>query len=275
MAKSNFCGGFLATHSRWDHYWEGTLYRNNENLGTVSSNAVMFMGNYGITNKLNIITTLPWIKNQSSSGSLLQQHGIQDLSLFMKSEIFTTEIRGFLPSIVIVAGGIIPLTDYVADFMPLSIGTQSKNAIARAMIDIQKGNWFFTSSIFGMLRSDVTIDRSAYYTTSLIYSNEVDMPPLTGYNLRIGWRKRIDSYAELVLDRINTVGGFDMRRNDMPFLTNNMESLKVGFNGKYLIPGMSGLSIMGAFQHTLNGRNVGRTSTYTFGLVYQINLKRP
>jgi len=274
MAKNNFCGGFLGTYSSWNNYWEGTLYRNNENLGTVSSNAVMFMGNYGISDRLNIIATLPWIQNQSSSGTLIRQQGIQDVSLFLKSEIFAVDINGFLPSFVVIAGGSIPLTNYVADFMPMSIGTQSKNAMVRAMFDIQKGNWFFTSSLFGMLRSDVTIDRTAYYTTELIYSNIVSMPPVTGYNLRLGWRKAIDTYAELVVDRMNTIGGFDIRRNDMPFLSNDMEALKVGFNGKYLIPGMRGLSVMGAFQQVLSGRNTGKSSGYTLGLVYQLNLKK-
>lgn len=273
MGKNNFCGGFLGTYSSWNNYWEGTLYRNNENLGTVSSNSVMFMGNYGITKRLNIIATLPWIQNQASSGTLLQQQGIQDLSLFLKSEIFAADINGFLPSFVVIAGGSIPLTNYVADFMPMSIGTQSKNAIARAMFDIQKGNWFFTSSVYGMLRSDVTIDRTAYYTTELIYSNKVSMPAVTGYNVRIGWREKIDTYAELVLDGMNTMGGFDIRRDDMPFLSNDMEAIRVGFNGKYLLPGMRGLSVMGAFQQVLSGRNTGKSTAYTLGLVYQLNLK--
>jgi hypothetical protein len=124
-----------------------------------------------------------------------------------------------------------------------------------------------------MLRSDVTIDRTAYYTTELIYSNKVSMPAVTGYNVRIGWREKIDTYAELVLDGMNTMGGFDIRRNDMPFLSNDMEALRVGFNGKYLLPGMRGLSIMGAFQQVLSGRNTGKSTAYTLGLVYQLNLK--
>ena len=49
MAKNNFCGGITYNYSSWEHYWEGTLKRTNKNLGTVSSQMVMVMGNYGIT----------------------------------------------------------------------------------------------------------------------------------------------------------------------------------------------------------------------------------
>src|SRR5687768_15193997 len=55
MAKNNFCTGFMYSYSSWDNYWEGTLKRNNLNLGTVSTQMVGWMGNYGITEKLNIM----------------------------------------------------------------------------------------------------------------------------------------------------------------------------------------------------------------------------
>ncbi|HVX25207.1 MAG TPA: hypothetical protein VHB70_02610, partial [Parafilimonas sp.] len=35
MAKNNFCVGGTYSHSSWDHYWEGTMKRDNQNIGTV------------------------------------------------------------------------------------------------------------------------------------------------------------------------------------------------------------------------------------------------
>ena len=48
------CTGFLYTHDSWDQYWEGTLKRGNGNIGTVTTQSVAWMGNYGITDRLNV-----------------------------------------------------------------------------------------------------------------------------------------------------------------------------------------------------------------------------
>ncbi len=49
MRKKNFCSGFQYSYSSWEKYWEGKLNRINENLGTVSTQMIGYMGNYGIT----------------------------------------------------------------------------------------------------------------------------------------------------------------------------------------------------------------------------------
>jgi hypothetical protein len=103
----------------------------------------------------------------------------------------------------------------------------------------------------------------------MIYSNQVAMPDVFSYNIRLGWRDMADKVFELVLDRMNTIGGFDMRKNDMPFLSNNMEALRAGLNIKYLIPKTGGLSVMASGMHTLSGRNMGKANTIMAGLVYQ------
>jgi len=273
MAKRNICGGFMATSAKWDHYWEGTLYRNNLNMGTVSSRSLLFMANYGITDKVNFLVTLPWIQNEASAGTLIRQQGIQDLSLMLKNEMWARDLNGYLASIVGVAGVSFPVTDYVADYLPLSLGTQTTNVTTRIMADVQKGHWYATASLMAMLRGQATIDRNVYYTTQLIYSNKVDMPRVAGYNVRLGWRQGADKVLEALLDGMNTVGGFDMRRNDMPFLSNNMDVLRVGVNGKYLIPGTGGLSLLAAFHQVIAGRNAGKSSAIMAGLVYQFAFK--
>ena len=73
MAKRNLCGGIVVGQSQWNHYWEGTLYRNNENIGTFTSQMAMAMANYGISDKFNIIASAPYLKNQTSAGTLRGQ----------------------------------------------------------------------------------------------------------------------------------------------------------------------------------------------------------
>lgn len=269
MAKRNLCGGFLYGHSQWKNYWEGTFYRDNANLGTVSSQSVTAMANYGITNKLNVLAMAPWVKNQASAGTLKGQQGIQDLTLLLKNEFWGHSFGKINVTTVGVIGGSVPLRNYVADYLPLAIGMRSKTVFGRLMADAQLGHWYATASGTYMARSMVTIDRDAYYTTELIQSNQVSMPNVWMYNLRLGWRQGADFVAEMVLDRMNTLGGFDMRKNDMPFLSNNMEATRLGVNFKIPVPKTNGLSIMASGMQTLAGRNMGKSTAIMAGVVYQ------
>jgi len=153
--------------------------------------------------------------------------------------------------------------------LPLAIGMRSKTVFGRLMADAQIGHWYATASGTYMARSMVTIDRNSYYTTELIQSNQVSMPNVWMYNLRLGWRMGADVVAEMVFDRMNTLGGFDMRKNDMPFLSNNMEATRIGVNFKVPVPKTNGMSIMASAMQTIGGRNMGKSTAIMAGVVYQ------
>ena len=70
MSKNNFCLGGVYSYSSWNHYWEGTFKRNNQNLGTVSTRMYGLMGNYGVTSKLNVIIGAPYVTTRASAGTL-------------------------------------------------------------------------------------------------------------------------------------------------------------------------------------------------------------
>jgi hypothetical protein len=273
MAKRNLCGGVVVGQSKWDHYWEGTLYRNNLNIGTLQSKMAMAMANYGVTSKFNIIASAPYVQNQASAGTLRGQKGLQDLSLTGKWEFFGKGYKHAYVSLLAFGTVTAPLTNYVADYLPLAIGMQSKTASCKLMIDIQRNRWFATASAQYTQRGTVTIDREAYYTTEMIYSHLVAMPSLLSSNVRFGYRKNAELIVEAVYDRMNTFGGFDIRRNDMPFLSNNMEASRIGLNWKLPVPKISGMSWMGNATTTIAGRNMGQSHILMTGLVYQGEFK--
>src|SRR5882724_7922917 len=84
MEKNAFCVGPGYSYSSWKNYWEGKLKRDNENMGTVSTQMFSLMGTYGITKRLNVLFSAPYVKTKPSAGTLHSQKGIQDLSLFVK-----------------------------------------------------------------------------------------------------------------------------------------------------------------------------------------------
>jgi hypothetical protein len=271
MAKNNLCGGFVVGSSHWDHYWEGTYYRNNQNIGTLQTKSAMGMLNYGISDKFNFIASLPYVQTNATAGTLRGQKGLQDISLTAKYEFYGKSNKWAYVSFLAFGSASAPTTNYVADYLPLSIGMHSKTASGRLMLDLQKKNWFFTASTQYTTRGNVTIDRTAYYTTEMIYSNQVSMPSLLNSNVRFGYREGADLILEMVYDRINTLGGFDIRKNDMPFLSNNMEASRIGMNFKLPIEinGNTGLSWMGNATTTFAGRNMGQSHIFMTGLVYQ------
>jgi hypothetical protein len=56
--------------------------------------------------------------------------------------------------------------------------------------DIQHGDFFATASGTYTLRNNITINRDAYYTTSMHYTNEVDMPDMVSAQFRTGYQNQ-------------------------------------------------------------------------------------
>jgi hypothetical protein len=283
MVKNNFCVGGMYSYSSWKNYWEGTLKRNNENLGTVSTKMIGVMGNYGFSKKLNVLFSIPYIQTKATAGTLHGQKGFQDISLWLKWMPFEKKVGPGVLSFYGIAGVSFPSTDYVADFLPMSIGLKSRNITFRAMADYQVGSFFATVSGSYVYRSNITIDRTSYYDTQLHSTNEVEMPDAAQLNLRAGYRTdRL--IAEALFGNWTTLGGFDITRNNMPFPSNKMNMTTIGVNIKYNIKAVDGLSVIGGAGYTVNGfslfgnhifttRNVGQATSFNGGIFYILAFK--
>src|SRR5690349_4491572 len=91
MGKSLFCTGFMYTNDKWTDYWEGTLKRDNGNIGTITTQSLMYYGVYGITGKFNAIVMLPYVKTEASQGTLHSMQGVQDLTIGLKYNFLRLE----------------------------------------------------------------------------------------------------------------------------------------------------------------------------------------
>jgi hypothetical protein len=273
MTKNNFCTGLMYSYSSWTNYWEGTLKRDNENLGRVSTQMIGVMGNYGITDKLNVLFSVPYVATKASAGTLHGMEGVQDLSVHVKWMPIEKKIGKGDFSAYAIGGYSFPMSNYAADFLPLSIGLHSRNIYLRAMADYQLGRFFVTGSGTWVQRSNITIDRSAYYTTEMHLTNKVDMPDAAAFNVRIGYRYH-GIIAEGVLDNWTTLGGFDITRNNMPFPSNKMNATRLGVNFKWELQAIKGLSLIGGGNYTIAGRNMGQATSVNGGLFYILNFSK-
>lgn len=273
MEKNFFCVGPTAGYSSWKNYWEGTNKRENLNLGRVSTTHFMLMGNYGITSKLNVLVGLPYIKTKASAGQLAGQKGLQDLSLFIKWQAYSKHIwKGHLNTFL-TAGYSTPVSNYTPDLLPLSIGLHSKNTTLRLMADYQVNNWFASVSGSYIYRSNVKLDRNTYYTTEMHYTNEVKMPDASQFNFRAGYRSSTWIF-EAILDKWTTLGGFDITKNNMPFVSNKMNATTLGLHIKYEADFINGLSFVADGSTTVAGRNVGQSSGFGGGIFYILDFSK-
>ena len=271
MPKRTLSTGVLYAHDSWNQYWEGTLKRTNGNIGTLTTQSIALVAGYAVTDRFGIMASLPYIWTHASQGVLHDLSGFQDLTLGVKLRLFSTRPTSRGAFNVLVAGAAaIPTTDYTPDFYPLSIGTAGRRAGGHLVLSYQSNSALFANaSAAYMWCSNVRLNRNSYYTNGQLYpTNQVVMPNVLDYTITAGvsrgnWRIPVS----LVQQR--TLGGGDIRRQDMPFVSNRMDFVKLGGEVMYTLP--KGFSITLGAAHVLSGRNVGQSTTFTSGLFHALH----
>jgi hypothetical protein len=273
MPTGALCTGFIYQRDSWKEYWEGSLKRENLNIGEFTGQTVMWYGVYGLSPKINIMGMLPYISNKVSMGTLMS--GVQDLTIAAKYKLIAAEAGPgkfyIFPGIAFSA----PMSNYSPDFLPISLGVHTKNASGRLTFNYTMNNGVYLNATGGYTwRSNTKLDRPAYYTDGHYYSTDiVDMPNQLDYKVDLGYHKG-PIQVEVSYMQMNTLGGGDIRRQDMPFASNRMNANRIGALVMYYVPFIPNLGVRGAVNYTVAGRNVGQTTSLLAGLMYTIKFKQ-
>ena len=274
MSRGALGTGFLYAREGWSEYWEGTLKRDNGNIGTVTTQSVTWVASYGVTDRLSVTAMLPYVWTHATQGPLHGMNGLQDVTLAAKYQLLSTPLtdRGTLRALVVGVAGI-PASNYVPDFLPLSIGLASRRFSGRFTLNFQAHQgWFLTGSTAYTWRTKVTLDRPAYYTNGQLYlSNEVAMPNVFDYTVTAGYQ-RGRLCIPVSLSQQRTLGGGDIRRQDMPFVSNRMNFVKLDGVVMYTLPAPRELGFRLGVSRVVSGRNVGQATTLQSGLFYTFHL---
>ncbi len=259
--------GVMYMHDSWDQYWEGDLKRSNGNIGTVTTQSVALLGHYGLTDRVTLVAELPYVWTHASEGPLRGFSGVQDLTLALKYRLLTTGFTelGTLSAVVVGAIGV-PASNYSPDFLPLSIGLDSRRASGRFTLRFQsRGDWFVDGSAAHTWRNNVSLDRAAYYTNGQLYlTNQVEMPDVFDWKVSTGIRKT-HVFIPVSISQQRTLGGGDIRRQDMPFVSNRMNYTKADVSLMYGLTVPTDLAVQIGASKILSGRNVGQSTTITAG----------
>jgi hypothetical protein len=258
----------------WRDYWEGSLRRSNDNIGTLSTQSVNTIIGYGVNTRLTVFASLPYVWTNASLGVLAPQRGRQDVSLIAKVQLLKTPVASRAQLRVMALGGIAaPTSNYTPDYLPLSIGSASRRAMARATAIVHdKSGVFLEGYSTYTWRGNVTLDRPAYYTNGqLVLSNEVAMPNVIENSIALGYQKG-PVCLPIIVQQQRTLGGGDIRRQDMPFVSNRMDFTRLHARLMLAMPKQTGLTLNLGVMRTLAGRNVGQSSMVSGGFTYAYGL---
>ena len=262
--------GDIYTHDTWDAYWEGTLKRINGNIGTITTQTNAWVTAYGVNDRVSVFGSVPLVWTSPSQGVLQGQRGIQDITLGGKVAFIerSSSKYGALRAIAAISVSF-PLSSYTPDFAPLSIGTHSRRVAPRLTLNYQTDSGIYLNGTTAYTsRTDVTLDRPYYFTDNQFFlTSDVTMPNVVDYTVSVGYLKH-DLNAYLGYSQQTTQGGGDIRRQDMPFVSNRVNFSKVSAMAMYSVPKVHAVAFQFAVGHILDGRNLGQSTSLTFGVFY-------
>lgn len=273
MDPGQICIGAFYEYNSWDQYWEGTLLRNNGNLGTVKTSVYSGGIDLGLIKRLNLLVSLPYIVTNNTANTITGSKGIQDISVFLKVDAWDKKLGPGTLHLLATGGYSHPCSNYFPT-EPFAIGLGCPEGNLRGIVhyNLDMGLYLRGTAAFH-LRGETPIDQIYYYTTQSYYAEEVDMPNAWDYTGTLGYLTKDQTFkAELVYNLFNTTGGFDIRRQDGGFPSNERDFSTMGVNLAYYSLFWKGTGIYLNGSYTLTGRNVGKALFFGGGLSYQFNI---
>ena len=274
MAKGQLCVAATYTNDTWDEYWEGTLKRTNGNIGTLTRQTVSPMFALGLNERVNVMAALPWVSTKSSGGQLKGVSGFQDFGVWVKATAIQGKEDGSGFTFHPVVGVSFPASNYLEDYGPYSLGLGAANLSLAGVLQYKLAKGPYVRGYAGYnIRGNAKIERDYYYTTHGVYSDEVDMPNAVTYAATLGtWLFNNNLQIEATYDGLNSLDGFDIRKQTEGFPANEMDFTRVGGFAHYHIPAIPGLGIIAQYTPVLTGRNVGQSTAITGGISYIFGL---
>ncbi len=277
MKQRESCFALTYDRGNFDHYWEGTLLRKNETIATVLRNQVTPMIAIGIMDKINFYIGIPYVKTESSEpngGRLRGAKGFQDLTLAAKYEILSKEMVNGKLSVFAAGGFSTPITNYLSDYRPYSIGNGTDEWSFRGIVQYKFEMGFYGRVAAGYLfRGQTKAEREYYYSNGSYYTPWMDVPDAYEYNAVAGMRLLDNSLKiEASYYGLKSTSGDDIRKYNAAQATNKVEYGQVGGSVRYFIKPLSGVSVMAYYSQVVSGRNAPKMTTLGGGVTYQFKI---
>jgi hypothetical protein len=258
----------------FDHYWEGERLRDNLTIATVKRTTVLPMIAIGLTNKLNFYVGTPYVKTLSTDpngGKLAGANGLQDLGLALKYEAIKKKTSSGELSVLGTVGFSTPMTRYLSDYMPYSLGFGAPEVALRGIAQYQLNNGLYVrTSVAHLWRGYTKAERDYYYNNGSYYTPWMDVPSAWNAEGILGaWLLNYSLRFELSYSALKSTSGDDIRAYNAPQPTNKVEMGRAGIFGQYYFPPAKNLGILVYHSRVLHGRNAPKMSNIGVGITYQ------
>lgn len=279
MEKQQACILIDYNFSSFNHYWEGTLKRENQTIATVQRQSFLPMIAVGITNDLNFYAGAPYIKTNSTEpngGKFNGAKGFQDLSLALKYRWLNKELGESRLSSFATISFSTPVTNYLSDYMPYSLGFGAPELSYRAILQYETANnWYVRGSGAYLWRGYTKAERDYYYNNGSHYTAWMDVPNAINAEAVIGkWLFDKSLQLEMSYWSLNTLSGDDIRAYNAPAPTNKVNMGRIGVFAHYFLQPVKGLGIIAYHNRVINGRNAAEMNTTGGGITYFFNYRK-
>jgi hypothetical protein len=274
MPEGEICIALMYEDTQWDHYWEGTYLRTNGNVGTFDRKMFLPMIVGGITNDLNFIVSLPYIKTSASGGQMIGVEGIQDFGVSLKYRFIDQKMERARVMVFSNLSFSTPASKYLSDYMPFSLGFGANELGLRLIGQYELNKGPYVRGSFAYLHRGVTeAERDYYYQEGSYYTAKMDVPDALHGQVALGsWFLQKKLRVEANLTMVNSTSGDDIRAYHSPQPTNKVEYGQVGGLAQYYIKNGGGLGFLAYYNHMFSGRNMGQFSGYGLGMTYQFKV---
>ncbi|GAB2527889.1 hypothetical protein [Spirosoma aerophilum] len=257
----------FGSQSTYDTYYVNKTETKNPNLGTVTTEALTVVGTYGLGYDLDLIVAAPYVRTQASAGYFPKQEGFQDVSATLRCEAYDYKFGRSRLSWQFAVGYAVPIQNYVNDAL-VAIGRGSKNLDARTILHFKARSFFLTGQ-FGYIRNgQVTLDHPVnYYDPSQLNPNsgsKVNVPDVTEIIVRGGLVTKFCNLDVWGQQQTPHNEGTNIGPG-IPFPTNAIGFTRVGATAYIRLLKQFGLTA--GYATTLNGRNTGKSTQISGGLV--------
>lgn len=273
MEQRQSCAAVIYENSRFDEYWEGTLLRTNGTIETVTRNMVVPMIAIGLFDQLNLLVSAPYVQTKSSEpngGYFAGARGFQDLTLDLKGQVLNKQLGPGKLAFLLNAGFSTPITNYLSDYRPYSIGFGANEYSLRGILQYRLDMGVYARGAVAYLeRGQTKAERDYYYNNGSYYTPWMDVPSAWNYHAVAGiWVLQNSLKVEVNYVGLQSTSGDDIRPYNAAQPTNKVSFDQLGGSAQYYPKSLKGLGALVYYNQVLSGRNLGKSTQIGAGLTY-------
>ncbi|HPF12004.1 MAG TPA: transporter [Flavobacteriaceae bacterium] len=278
MHSKNICLLFATDFGAFNQYWEGELLRENQTVATVHRYTSTTMAAIGVLDKLDFYVGVPYVTTRSSKpngGKFAGVSNFQDIIFAAKYQVlnFQSEKGQFL--FLTTVGYSTPISDYLSDYKPYSIGLGAPEFSARGILQYKTAfGLFLRGDVAHLWRGYTKAERDYYYNDGSYYTAWMDVPDAWNYEAALGlWCFSNSLKFEVNYFGLKSTSGDDIRPYNAAQPTNKVEVDRVGASIQYFLP-RTGFGAIVYHNRVIEGRNVGKSHNTGIGVTYQFSIKK-